>query len=491
MHSIEEKSAVAEHHVTVEIYPDPKGSPITGQSHEDTAVRVDYSGASAKTDPAEIKLVRKLDMFIMPVVWILVFLNFFTRQSLSVARLDGFERELGISGTEFSLAISIHYIGYLLVQVPSNMLLTKVPPPIYLSVTMGVMSVGTALTAVLHNGRSLLIQRFFLGLVAAPIYPGCMYVISLFYKRKEIAARMTLVYTATIFATGMNGLLAAPLFRAMRGKLGLSGWRWLYIIFGAIAVAVSALSFFILPDEPLKTKWLTPAERQLAHDRIAEDTVELGEDGSMVQGFKDAMRDRRVWLFMVIQHVNAFAGSLRIFLPTLLATLGFGQFKTLVMTCPPYLIACVSAMCVSISSGHFNERTWHLTSLKTLAAVGFALAAATMNPSVRYFAAFVFIIGTWGGTSITQSWIASTCAQTKEKRAVAIGLGNMSASSTLIWTPYLWPESSAPRYALPLITCASGAAMSVLLFWLMQWDLRQQNKRLRQTDVASRVFYAY
>lgn len=65
MHSIEEKSAVAEHHVTVEIYPDPKGSPITGQSHEDTAVRVDYSGASAKTDPAEIKLVRKLDMFIM------------------------------------------------------------------------------------------------------------------------------------------------------------------------------------------------------------------------------------------------------------------------------------------------------------------------------------------------------------------------------------------------------------------------------------------
>lgn len=105
------------------------------------------------------------------------------------------------------------------------------------------------------------------------------------------------------------------------------------------------------------------------------------------------------------------------------------------MTCPPYLVACLTAMGVSVSSGHFNERTWHLTSLKTLAAVGFALAAAVLNPAVRYFAAFVFIIGTWGGTSITQAWIASTCAQTKEKRAVAIGLGNMSAASTLIWTP--------------------------------------------------------
>lgn len=264
----------------------------------------------------------RADNIHQPVVWFLVFLNFFTRQSLSVARLDGFERELGINSTDFSLAISIHYIGYLLVQVPSNMLLTKVPPPLYLSVTMGIMAVGTALTSVLHNGRSLLIQRFFLGLIAAPIYPGCIYVISLFYKRKELAARVTLVYTASIFATGMNGLIAAPIFRGMRGTLGLSGWRWLYIIFGVISVVSSALSFFILPDEPLKTKWLTPAERRLAHDRIAADTVELKEKGSMVQGLKDAIRDRRVWLFLLIQHVNAFAGSIRIFLPTLLETLG-------------------------------------------------------------------------------------------------------------------------------------------------------------------------
>lgn len=75
------------------------------------------------------------------------------------------------------------------------MLLTKIPPPVYLSMTMGIMAVGTALTAVLHNGQSLLIQRFFLGLIAAPIYPGCIYVISLFYKRKELAARVTLAYT--------------------------------------------------------------------------------------------------------------------------------------------------------------------------------------------------------------------------------------------------------------------------------------------------------
>ena len=202
------------------------------------------------------------------------------------------------------------------------MLLTKIPPPVYLSVTMGLMSIGTALTSVLHNGRSLLIQRFFLGLIAAPIYPGCMYVISLFYKRKELAARITCVYTASIFATGMNGLVAAPLFRAMRGTLGLSGWRWLYIIFGTVSFVASALSFFILPDEPLRTKWLTPEERRLAHDRIAADTVERREKGSMVQGLKECLRDRRVWIFMVIQHVNAFAGSIRIFLPTLLATLG-------------------------------------------------------------------------------------------------------------------------------------------------------------------------
>ena len=74
----------------------------------------------------------------------------------------------------------------------------------------------------LHNGHGLLIQRFFLGLIAAPVYPGCIYIISLFYKRKELAARVsTLVYTASIFATGMNGLVAAPRFRAAAGTLGV------------------------------------------------------------------------------------------------------------------------------------------------------------------------------------------------------------------------------------------------------------------------------
>lgn len=87
-------------------------------------------------------------------------------------------------------------------------------------------------------------------------------------------------------------------------------------------MVASALSFFILPDEPLKTKWLKPEERRLAHDRIAADTVERQDKGSMVQGLKDALRDRRVWMFMGIQHVNAFAGSIRVFLPTLLETLG-------------------------------------------------------------------------------------------------------------------------------------------------------------------------
>ncbi|KKY31333.1 putative mfs transporter [Diaporthe ampelina] len=113
---------------------------------------------------------------------------------------------------------------------------------------------------------------------------------------------------------------------------------------------MSALSFSILPDKPLRTKWLTPAERRLAHDRIAGDTIELKEKGTLVQGLRYALRDRRVWIFLAIEHVNAFTGSIWLFLPTLLTTLepSFSQFTTLVMTCPPYLVACVSAMGVSI-----------------------------------------------------------------------------------------------------------------------------------------------
>lgn len=116
-------------------------------------------------------------------------------------------------------------------------------------------------------------------------------------------------------------------------------------------------------------------------------------------------------------------------------TLGFNTTITLVLTCPPYLIAGIISIFWSISSGKFNERTWHITVAKIIAIGGFVIGCATLHTGVRYFAMFVFTIGTYAVNSIILGWVGSTCGQTQEKKASAYSIVNSIANVSFIWTP--------------------------------------------------------
>lgn len=107
-----------------------------GPVRADDELRHDYAGAQAKTDPEEIRLVRKQDLRIMPVLWFMYFLNYVDRGALSQARLNGLEADLGMHKVDFNTAVSVLVVGYVLMQVPSNMVLTRVRPSIYLAAVM-------------------------------------------------------------------------------------------------------------------------------------------------------------------------------------------------------------------------------------------------------------------------------------------------------------------------------------------------------------------
>jgi hypothetical protein len=121
------------------------------------------------------------------------------------------------------------------------------------------------------------------------------------------------------------------------------------------------------------------------------------------------------------------------FFPTVVKTLGFSQLITLVLTCPPYLIAGVVTIAVSWSSGKFNERTWHITISKCVATVGFLVACAPISVAGRYTAMVIFTIGTYGVNSLILGWCGSTCGQTPEKKAVAIGIVTTVMNASFIW----------------------------------------------------------
>ncbi|KAK1974251.1 major facilitator superfamily transporter [Colletotrichum cereale] len=450
----------------------------------------DYSGALAKHDPAEIALVRRLDWMIMPILWGMYWLNYLDRNAIALARLNTLEEDLDLTSNQYLTCVSILFVGYVIVGIPANMVVTRVRPSLWMSSCMAVWAVISALTAASRNYTGLLLTRFFLGITEAPYYPGALYILATFYTRKELATRISILYTGNILATAFAGLIALGIFQ-MHGMAGIAGWKWLFIIQGAVTFLLAVVAYFVLPDEPLTTRWLTPEERVLANERILRDTVGNAGQTTTWSGLLEAARDPKVWLFTLMQHCHLGANGFKNFFPTAVETLGFNETVTLVLTCPPYLIAGIVSIAWSYSSGRFNERTWHITIAKAVAVFGFILGCATLNPAARYFAMVVFSVGTYAVNSIILGWVSATCSQTKEKKASSLAIVNCIAVSSFIWTPYMWPKSDEPRYVMAMSSSAALSVATVLGAWAMRVWLMRENKKIRRSENESVLFYAY
>ena len=126
----------------------------------------------------------------------------------------------------------------------------------------------------------------------APFFPAAIYMLSCFYTRKEIAKRISIMYSASLFSNAISGLLATGILSGMKGKAGLAAWRWLFIIEvghqatsslirqGLMTVPVAAMAYWVLPDYPQTTKWLSPEEKKLAMYRMAAQNVSAQTDAT-------------------------------------------------------------------------------------------------------------------------------------------------------------------------------------------------------------------
>ncbi|KAL2214499.1 MFS general substrate transporter [Sarocladium strictum] len=422
--------------------------------------------------PEEKALIRKLDWTMLPILWVMYWLNYLDRNAITIARLDGLEKDLGLSSTEYQTCISILFVGYILGQVPSNMFITRVRPSWFMAIWMAIWAVASTLTGITHDYKGLLLTRFFLGVAEAPFFPGALYLLSMFYTRKEIATRISILFTANICGTAFAGLIAIGVFK-MEGIAGLAGWRWLFILQGIVTFIVAVASAFILPDDPLNTPWLTVEQRQLAHSRVTADTVGLEMNTSTWAGLLDASKDIRLWVLVFMQHFHMASGNFKNFFPTIVGTLGFDRNATLALTC------------------RLNERTWHISISLAIAIVGFVLACTIMNTGARYFAMCVFTSGDYASQSVILGWVSSTCGQTREKKSISLAMVNTIASIAPIYTPYLWPDWDTPRYAVPMSSSAGFCAATIALAWVLRIMLVRENRKIRQTNDEARVFFAY
>jgi 4-amino-4-deoxy-L-arabinose transferase-like glycosyltransferase len=142
-----------------------------------------------------------------------------------------------------------------------------------------------------------------------------------------------------------------------------------------------------------------------------------------------------------------------------------------------------------MSSGKYNDRTWHITVMMGIAVVGFAISAITLNTAARYISCFLFASGVYSVNSVILGWVAGTLGQTPEKKAVSLSMVNVVSMASFIYTPYMYPASDGPKYVIAMSSNASFSAACILAAWALRMWLQAQNRRLKRD--GNNVFYAY
>jgi len=268
----------------------------------------------------ELTLRRKIDLRIMPMIVLMYIMNYLDRNNIAAAKLAGLTQDLNLNDVQFQTAVSILFVGYLLMQVPSNLFLNKIgKPAIYLPICMIIWGIISTATAACQSYAGLILCRFFLGFIEAAYFPGCLFYLSSWYTRKELGFRTAIFYSGALISGAFSGLIAAGVRKNMDGLHGLRAWRWLFIIEGAVTVGIAGAAFFVLPNFPRTTAWLTEEERALAVWRLEEDIGEDdwldGQHQSFKVGLKLAFSDVKTYVLTVMVFGIVASGTVTNFFP--------------------------------------------------------------------------------------------------------------------------------------------------------------------------------
>lgn len=428
---------------------------------------------------------RKIDIRILPtLVWIYI-LNYLDRNNIAASRLGGLEEDLGLVGSQYQTCISILFVGYIIMQIPANMIVNKLGrPSLFITLIMFIWAIISTCTAAVQGFGGLLAIRIMLGFVEAGFFGSALYYLSCWYTREELSLRNAVLYSGSLISGALSGLIAAGIIDNMDGLHGLRSWRWLFIIEGAITVGTVPLAYLILPDMPHNSKFLTPMEKDLVLWRLRkevgqDDSDKLNEE-SYWTTFLLAVKDLKVWCITGILSFLVAACGVTNFFPSVVQTLNFDRITTLGLTVPPYALAVVFTFLWARHADKTGERFLHVVFPMALAMVAFIIAVATKNTGARYFAMCLMIPSLYCSFTTILTWMSNSCPRPPLKRAIAISLMNCLSNSTSIWNAYLYPASAGPRYLAAFVCNIVFLICAICLALILRTRLMLLNRRIEE-----------
>ncbi|KAI5193489.1 MFS general substrate transporter [Aureobasidium subglaciale] len=442
-------------------------------------------------DPERRKIVeksmkRKLDARCSLFVLIYI-MNYLDRNNMAAARLKGLQEDLKLSDTQYATCLSILYVGYILMQVPSNIIINRITRPSwYIGAAMLLWGLISTLSGIAKGFGGMVAIRFMLGFVEAAFLPGALLILSKWYTRRELTTRNAILFCGNLISNAFSALVGAGVLSNMQGVLGHAAWRWLFWIEGAVTMGVAIAAALILPDLPTNSRGFTEEELQVAQLRMIEDVGEADEDSKedgVFDGLFMALKDTKIYVFMLTFTAYVVGLSFNAFFPSLTKTLGFSYVPTLLMSAPPWAFACIVSLINAWHADRTQEKFWHIVGPICIGLVGFIINMSTLNTAARYIALFLQT-SSYAGFIVFYSWISSSFPRPPAKRAVAIALVNAFSQLGNIAGSYVWDlKANGYRKSYGIVTAMFG--ITIVGCVVMKMILVNLNKKLEAGEAAA------
>ncbi|WP_051613710.1 MFS transporter [Rhodococcus sp. UNC23MFCrub1.1] len=386
-------------------------------------------------DRAQKKSFRRL----MPFVALLFVVNQLDRINISVAGPNGMNDQLGLTAVQFGLASGIFFIGYMTLEVPSNLALHRFGARRWLArivVTWGI--VATSLTFVPSAGW-LYGLRILLGMAEAGFAPGILVYLTYWFTR-EMRSRATAIFLLGIPIAAAFGVPFMTLVDVhLDGLFGLDGWRVVLLVTGLMAVVLGVACWFYLTDRPSDAQWLTGEERRVLTEALAAE-MPVEEDS---HGIRGALTNGRVWLLAVAPFLVLYSMFVvTFFLPTLLKeinvreSLGLSSVQVGLLSAIPWAIGGIGMIIFASRSDRSNDISRYFVVAAVIGAIGFFFLAmfGLNNPYLALGAVTVAMVGVLG--SLTTFWVLPSRLYKGVAAAGVIALINTVANLGSFLGPY-------------------------------------------------------
>ncbi|KAI0002300.1 MFS general substrate transporter [Xylariaceae sp. FL0662B] len=435
--------------------------------------------------PEERRFLFKLDAVILTFASLGYFIKNLDQVNINSAFVSGMKEDLGLYGNQLNYMITCWTVGYVIGEIPSNMLLTKVRPSIWIPACEVTWSVLTILLSKCKTAEQVYVLRFFIGLAESAFYPGMQYVIGSWYRKDELAKRSCIFHASGTIGMMFSGYLMAAVYR-LNDVGGYYGWQWLFIINTVISLPIGIAGFFFFPDVPeiARAWWLTNDEIALAKRRM--ELEGRANRGNYTKAkFKKIFTSWHIYaltlLYIFFNNGSGYGSQ-----PAFALWLKKEKYSITAVNTYPTIASAIAVIFTYIyawtSDSVFRGARWPPMIFSGVVNIITNTSLAVWNIPIgwKWFCYIIGLIGT-GISGLTFAWAHEICSDDNEERAIVVGTMNEMAYVVQAWLPLIvWQQVEGPEYRKGFITMVFIAVGLIVTSLTIRFLHRRERDRKAQ-----------